>query len=146
MVRQLSSDLTRPSDLKESAVPFWELMLGSFDGFEPHDAPLLGLLCNLYALSAECQKMCFSSRDGKPMPFIDRRMLSGGEGDPGLIPNPYLDQLSGIERQIERVSAALGIIVHEKLPSRDRSETPLDRAIRQHERKAEVDGDIAGTA
>lgn len=125
----------RPQHVTVNAEPYWELFTATYD-FEDVEAPRLAILCNLYALAEQCQSMSFNKNDGKPLLLVPRRIISGDPNDTQNVPNPFIDELGGIHREIERVSAALGILVREKTPVRPSVESPVDRAARK---KAEKD-------
>ena len=125
----------KPAHVTPAAEPYWRLFTRTYD-FEDVEAPRLAMLCNLYALAEECQSMSFSA-DGKPLVLISRGVRSGDGGDDQMVPNPFLEALGGIQREIERVSAALGILIREKSPVNSSFETPVDRAAR---RRAERSG------
>lgn len=126
----------KPAYVTVNADPYWELFTRTYD-FEDVEAPRLAALCNLYALAEQCQSMSFNKKDGKPLLLVPRRIVSGDPDDKQNVPNPFIDELSGIQREIERVSAALGIMVREKTPVRVSAESPIDRAARK---KAEQRG------
>ena len=124
----------RPEHVTAKATPYWELFTRTYD-FEDVEAPRLAMLCNLYALAEQCQSMSFNKNDGKPLLLVPRRIVSGDPDDTQNIPNPFIDELGGIQREIDRVSAALGILVREKTPVKPTVESPIDRAARKKAEK-----------
>lgn len=124
----------KPAYVMASAEWYWKLFTDTYE-FEDAEAPRLAMLCNLYALAERCQLMSFS-KNGTPLPLVSRGLLSGEPDDGQRIANPFIDELSGIQREIERVSAALGIMVREKTPVKPTVETPVDKATRRKAEKA----------
>lgn len=125
-----------PAYVTEKATPYWDMFTDSYN-FEDVEAPRLAMLCNLYALAEQCQSMSFNKDSGKPLLIIPRRMMSGDPDDTQNIANPFIDELGGIHREIERISAGLGISSGEKVPVSRSSESPVERAARK---KKEQDG------
>lgn len=124
-----------PAHVTASAEQYWRLFTRTYD-FEDAEAPMLAMLCNLYALAERCQAMSFGKNDGEPLILVRRSLMSGDAEDRQWIPNPFIDELGSIQREIEKVSAALGIMVREKSPVKPAVESPVDRAARK---KAEKD-------
>ena len=125
----------KPRYVAKVAEPYWDLFTGTYD-FEDVEAPRLAMLCNLYAHAEHCQKMSFDN-EGAPLVIVGKESLTGDPEDAGqMVGNPFMGELGGIQREIERVSAALGILVREKSPIKSSIETPVDRAVRRRAEKA----------
>ena len=119
----------KPSYVAPNAESYWELYTRTYD-FEDVEAFTLAALCNLHALAEKCQSMSFNKKDGSPLLLLPRRFVSGNPDDTQNIPNPFIDELSSINREIERLKASLGILVREKTPVKPSVESPVDRAVR----------------
>lgn len=124
----------RPAYVTVKAEPYWNAYTVTYD-FEDVEAFTLAALCNLHALAENCQTMSFNKKDGKPLLLVPRRIVSGDPDDTQNIPNPFIDELAGINREIERLKAALGIQVSAKVPVKPSVESPVDRAARKKAEK-----------
>lgn len=125
--------LEKPRVLQESAESHWEFYTRTYD-FEDVEAFTLATLCNMRTYAEKCADMCFDS-SGRPIPRIPKRMISGIAGDEGTVPNPFIDDLSKANREIEKLTAALGIQVSAKVPVKPSVESPVDRAARKKAEK-----------
>lgn len=126
--------LQRPSYVTVNALPYWDKYTETYD-FEDVEAFTLAALCNCHALAERCQTMSFKKDDGTPLLLIPKRVVSGDPDDRQQIPNPFIDELAGINREIERLKAALGIQVSAKVPVKPSVESPVDRAARKKAEK-----------
>lgn len=126
--------LEKPSYVAPNAVPYWNMYTDTYD-FEDVEAFTLAALCNCHALAEQCQSMSFNKKDGKPLLLLPRRFVSGDPDDTQNIPNPFIDELSSINREIERLKVALGIQVSAKVPVKRTVESPVDRAARKKAEK-----------
>jgi hypothetical protein len=125
---------SKPEYVNVNAEPYWAAYTQTYD-FEDVEAFTLAALCNCHALAEKCQSMSFNKK-GEPLLLLPRRYVSGDADDTQNIPNPFIDELANVNREIERLKAALGIQVSAKVPIRPSNESPVDRAAR---RKAEKD-------
>lgn len=117
-----------------NAEAFWDEYTRTYD-FEDVEAFTLATLCNCHAFAEKCQSMCFNAKDGTPLPLIPSQMVTNDPDDRKRIPNPFIDELAGINREIERLKAALGIQVSAKVPVKPSVESPVDRAARKKAEK-----------
>ena len=124
----------KPEYVTVNAEPYWDMYVKTYD-FEDVESFTLAALCNCHALAEQCQAMSFNKKDGKPLLLIPARLVSGDPDDTKNIPNPFIDELSGINREIERLKAALGITVSAKVPVKPTVESPVDRAARKKAEK-----------
>ena len=124
----------KPSYVAPNASPYWDRYTLTYD-FEDVEAFTLAALCNLHALAEKCQDMSFNRKDGSPLILLPRRFVSGDPDDTQNIPNPFIDELASINREIERLKVALGIQVSAKVPVKPSVESPVDRAARKKAEK-----------
>ena len=123
----------KPDYVTLKAEPYWAMYTRTYD-FEDVESFTLAALCNLHALAEKCQSMSFNKK-GEPLLLLPRRFVSGDQDDVQNIPNPFLDELAGINREIERLKVALGIQVSAKVPVKPSVESPVDRAARKKAEK-----------
>lgn len=124
----------KPAYVTVNAVPYWDKYVQTYD-FEDVETFTLAALCNCHALAEKCQDMSFNKSDGTPLLLIPRKMVSGDPDDVQRIPNPFIDELASVNREIERLKSALGIQVSAKVPVRPAVESPVDRAARKKAEK-----------
>lgn len=124
----------KPDYVTVNAAPYWDKYTQTYD-FEDVEAFTLAALCNCHALAEKCQSMSFNKKDGSPLILLPSRLVSGDPDDARNIPNPFIDELASINREIERLKAALGIQVSAKVPVRPSVESPVDRAARKKAEK-----------
>ena len=123
----------KPAYVTVNAEPYWNAYTLTYD-FEDVEAFTLAALCNLHAMAEKCQSMSFN-KNGDPLLLLPRRFISGVADDTQNVPNPFIDELAGINREIERLKTALGIQVSAKVPVKPSVESPVDRAARKKAEK-----------
>lgn len=124
----------KPAYVTVNAEPYWDKYTQTYD-FEDVEAFTLAALCNCHALAERCQSMSFNKKDGSPLILLPSRIVSGDPDDTRNIPNPFIDELASINREIERLKTALGIQVSAKVPVKPSVESPVDRAARKKAEK-----------
>ena len=123
----------KPAYVTVNAEPYWDKYTQTYD-FEDVEAFTLAALCNLHAMAEKCQSMSFDDK-GNPLVLVMKRTLSGNPDDTDRVANPFIDELASINREIERLKAALGIQVSAKVPVKPSVESPVDRAARKKAEK-----------